>query len=70
MTSNYCVIVSAAHSLSSLYIPSHCTRSFGQVHADEDEEEQDEEYEQLGSDAAALLATTSGGEPAEQVEDA
>ncbi len=33
MTSNYSVIVSAAHSLSSLYIPSRCTESFEERHA-------------------------------------
>lgn len=41
-----------------------------QVHADEAEEGQDEEQEQLASDAAAGVASTLCGEPAEQeVED-
>ena len=30
MTVNYCVTVSAAHSLTSLYFPTHYTQSFGQ----------------------------------------
>jgi hypothetical protein len=42
-----------------------------QVHADEAEGGQDEEGEQLASDAAAKLASTLGGEPAEEeIEDA
>ena len=38
-----------------------------QVHAHEAAEGQDEEGDQLASDAAAGLASTSGGEPAERI---